>query len=165
MIEITYLAGGCYWGLEELISKIPGVVNTQVGFSGGHIKNVSYKEVSRGDTGHAETLKIEFNSDLLSLHSLLMHFFKMHNPTTLNQQGNDIGVRYRSAIFYLNSNQKKIANEAISIVNNSKKWDNPVTTEVIAFDAFYPAEETHQKYLKKNPGGYSCHFVRDFKFD
>ena len=165
MKETAYIAGGCYWGLEELIRKIPGVESTQVGFSGGSIKNVSYNDVTRGDTGHAETLKVEFNSDTLTFKDLLLHFFKMHNPTTINQQGNDIGTQYRSAIFYIDSHQKEIALETISIVDNSKNWEKPVITEVKQFDTFYAAEESHQKYLLKNPKGYSCHFVRDFKFD
>jgi len=162
--QVAYLSGGCYWGLEELIRQIPGVLNTKVGFSGGHIKNVSYKEVTRGDTGHAESIEIEFNSKVLTYENLLFHFFKMHDPTTINQQGNDIGTQYRSAIFYTNEDQKYIAQETINIVNKSKEWVNPVITEVIAFSNFYPAEEAHQKYILKNPDGYSCHFVRKFDF-
>ena len=100
-IEIIYLAGGCYWGLEHLINEIPGVINTEVGFSGGHIKNICYKEVTKGDTGHAETVKVEFDSLILPLDALLKEFFKIHNPTTLNQQGNDMGTQYRSSIFLI----------------------------------------------------------------
>jgi len=162
--EVAYLAGGCYWGLEDLISKIPGVEQTKVGFSGGHIKNVSYKEVTRGDTGHAESIEIKFKSTELSYEDLLFNFFKMHNPTTLNQQGNDKGTQYRSSIFYTNDEQKNIAQKVINIVNESKKWGNPILTEIIAFTNFYPAEESHQKYILKNPDGYSCHFVRNFDF-
>ena len=162
--EVAYLAGGCYWGLEDLIMEIPGVEQTKVGFSGGHIKNVSYKEVTRGDTGHAESIEIKFQSKELSYEDLLFNFFRMHNPTTLNQQGNDKGTQYRSSIFYTNDEQKNIAQHVINIVNESKKWDDPVLTEIIAFTNFYPAEETHQKYISKNPDGYSCHFVRNFDF-
>ena len=162
--EVAYLAGGCYWGLEDLISEIPGVEQTKVGFSGGHIKNVSYKEVTRGDTGHAESIEIKFKSTELSYEDLLFNFFRMHNPTTLNQQGNDKGTQYRSSIFYTNDEQKNIAQNVINIVNESKKWDDPVLTEIIAFTNFYPAEESHQKYISKNPDGYSCHFVRNFDF-
>jgi len=162
--EVAYLAGGCYWGLEDLIMEIPGVEQTKVGFSGGHIKNVSYKEVTRGDTGHAESIEIKFQSKELSYEDLLFNFFRMHNPTTLNQQGNDKGTQYRSSIFYTNDEQKNIAQNVINIVNESKKWDDPVLTEIIAFTNFYPAEETHQKYISKNPDGYSCHFVRNFDF-
>ena len=163
-LEVAYLAGGCYWGLEELISKIPGVKQTKVGFTGGHIKNVSYKEVTRGDTGHAESIEIKFKSKELSYEELLFNFFKMHNPTTLNQQGNDKGTQYRSSIFYTNDEQKNIAQQVINTVNISNEWDNPVITEIIAFTNFYPAEESHQKYILKNPEGYSCHFVRNFDF-
>ena len=163
-LQVTYLAGGCYWGLEELIRKLPGVSNTYVGFTGGHVKNVSYKDVSRGDTGHAESIKIEFNSEVLSFKNLLFHFFTMHNPTTINQQGNDKGTQYRSSIFYTNEEQKNIAHQTINLVNKSKEWVNPVITEVIAFSNFYLAEESHQKYILKNPDGYSCHFVRKFDF-
>ena len=163
-LQIAYLAGGCYWGLEELIRQIPGVVSTQVGFSGGDIKNVSYNEVSRGDTGHAESIQVEFNKKLLSYEGLLLQFFMMHDPTTKNQQGNDKGTQYRSSIFYINNDQKIIAYNAIEIVNQSKKWVDPVVTEVISFKNFYPAEESHQKYILKNPEGYSCHFVRNFDF-
>ncbi|MDC0182923.1 peptide-methionine (S)-S-oxide reductase MsrA [Nitrosomonadales bacterium] len=163
-IETTYLAGGCYWGLEDLIRKIPGVVNTEVGFSGGHIKNVSYKEVTRGDTGHAETIKIQFDTNKLSFKKLLLNFFKMHNPTTLNQQGNDNGTQYRSAIFYTNQNQKIVSNQVIDLIDKSLVWEKPIVTEISAFTNFYTAEESHQEYLIKNPEGYSCHFIRDFDF-
>ena len=162
--EVAYLAGGCYWGLEDLISEIPGVEQTKVGFSGGHIKNVSYKEVSGGDTGHAESIEIKFDSKEITYKSLLLQFFKMHNPTTINQQGNDSGTQYRSSIFYTNEEQKNIALQTIDIVNKSKNWVDPVITEVINFTNFYPAEESHQKYILKNPDGYSCHFVRKFDF-
>jgi len=163
-METVYLAGGCYWGLEDLIRNIPGVENTLVGFTGGLVKNVSYKEVSNGNTGHAESIKVIFDNERLSLDNLLFEFFSMHNPTTVNQQGNDIGSQYRSAIFYSNQNQKEISNKVIDIVNQSKKWDSPVVTGVVPFTEFYPAEDSHQKYLIKNPGGYSCHFDRKFDF-
>ncbi len=162
--QLAYLAGGCYWGLEELMRNIPGVIGTKVGFSGGHIKNVSYKEVGRGDTGHAESIEIQFDSQVLSYEDLLLHFFKMHNPTTLNQQGNDKGTQYRSAIFFTNEQQSEAAHKIIGIVDRSNLWGDSVKTEVVPFSAFYPAEEAHQKYLVKNPGGYSCHFVRKFDF-
>ena len=163
-METVYLAGGCYWGLEDLIRNIPGVEKTLVGFTGGLVKNVSYKEVSNGNTGHAESIKVVFDNERLTLDNLLFEFFSMHNPTTVNQQGNDIGSQYRSAIFYSNQNQKEISNKVIDIVNQSKKWDSPVVTGVVPFTEFYPAEDSHQKYLIKNPGGYSCHFDRKFDF-
>ena len=163
-LQTAYLAGGCYWGLEELIRQIPGVLYTKVGFSGGHIKNVSYKEVTKGDTGHAESIEVKFDSRELRYEDLLYNFFKMHDPTTVNQQGNDIGTQYRSSIFYINEQQEDIALKTIDIVNKSNKWENLVVTEVIAFTNFFPAEESHQKYILKNPDGYSCHFVRKFDF-
>ena len=112
-METVYLAGGCYWGLEDLIRNIPGVEKTQVGFTGGLVKNVSYKEVSNGNTGHAESIKVVFDNERLTFDNLLFEFFSMHNPTTVNQQGNDIGSQYRSAIFYSNQNQKEISNKVV----------------------------------------------------
>ena len=162
--QVAYIAGGCYWGLEELIGKIPGVLSTKVGFSGGNIKNVSYKEVTKGDTGHAESIEVQFNNEVLKFEDLLFYFFKMHNPTTINQQGNDKGTQYRSAIFYINDDQRKTAEYVIDIVNQSNVWEAKVVTIIEKFQAFYPAEESHQKYLLKNPDGYSCHFVRNFNF-
>lgn len=162
--DVIYLAGGCYWGLEKLLIDLSGVNETEVGFVGGHIKNVCYKEVTKGDTGHAETVKVNFDSSKLSLEDLLRYFFKIHDPTTLNQQGNDRGSQYRSAIFYTKDNQEKIAKEVIQLVNQSSSWNAPIVTEINKFEAFYPAEESHQKYLIKNPDGYSCHFVRKLSF-
>ena len=162
--DVIYLAGGCYWGLEKLLINLSGVNETEVGFVGGHIKNVCYKEVAKGDTGHAETVKVNFDSSKLSLEDLLRYFFKIHDPTTLNQQGNDRGSQYRSAIFYTKDNQEIIAKEVIQLVNQSSSWNTPIVTEINKFDVFYPAEESHQKYLIKNPDGYSCHFVRKLSF-
>ena len=162
--DVIYLAGGCYWGLEKLLIDLSGVNETEVGFVGGHIKNVCYKEVAKGDTGHAETVKVNFDSSKLSLEDLLRYFFKIHDPTTLNQQGNDRGSQYRSAIFYTKDNQEIIAKEIIKLVNQSSYWNTPIVTEINKFDVFYPAEESHQKYLIKNPDGYSCHFVRKLSF-
>ena len=162
--DVIYLAGGCYWGLEKLLIDLSGVNETEVGFVGGHIKNVCYKEVTKGDTGHAETVKVNFDSSKLSLEDLLRYFFKIHDPTTLNQQGNDRGSQYRSAIFYTKDNQEMIAKEVIQLVNQSSSWNTPIVTEINKFDVFYPAEESHQKYLIKNPDGYSCHFVRKLSF-
>ena len=162
--DVIYLAGGCYWGLEKLLMDLSGVNETEVGFVGGHIKNVCYKEVTKGDTGHAETVKVNFDSSKLSLEDLLRYFFKIHDPTMLNQQGNDRGSQYRSAIFYTNDNQEMIAKEVIQLVNQSSSWNATIVTEINKFEAFYPAEESHQKYLIKNPDGYSCHFVRKLSF-
>jgi len=162
--ETVYLAGGCYWGLEDLLSEIPGVVDTAVGFSGGHVKNVCYREVSTGTTGHAETVKVVFDTDILSFKDLLLFFFKMHDPTTLNQQGNDVGTQYRSAIFVTNNEQIMMAEDLIKKIDVSGALSRKITTEVNSFSSFFPAEENHQKYLKKYPDGYSCHFLRDINW-
>ena len=162
--QITYLAGGCYWGMEELFRALPGVIQTEVGFSGGHIANVAYREVTTGTTGHAETLKVVFDPAIITYRDLLFEFFRIHNPTKPNQQGNDIGTQYRSAIFYLDEAQKETALSVIAQVDRSGVWQAPVVTEVTPFKNFYPAEEKHQKYLMKVPDGYTCHFRRDFDF-
>jgi len=163
-LELVYLAGGCYWGLENLIGQILGIQETLVGFSGGFVNNITYESVSGGTTGHAETVMIKFDPNQLSFENLLIEFFKLHDPTTPNQQGNDIGSQYRSSIFYTLDVQKNIAENVIQRVDASKHWERKVATEIIAFDKFYPAEEAHQKYLIKNPRGYSCHFKRNFNF-
>jgi len=160
-IETVYLAGGCYWGLEDLLRKMPGVVETAVGFSGGHVKNVCYREVTTGTTGHAETVKVVFDSDILNFTDLLRFFFKIHNPTTLNQQGNDIGTQYRSAIFSTTSEQVFLAEDLIKKIDASGVLRHKITTEVNTFNSFFPAQENHQKYIEKFPDGYSCHFIRD----
>ena len=160
-IETVYLAGGCYWGLEDLLSEIPGVVDTAVGFSGGHVKNVCYREVTTGTTGHAETVKVVFESDILTFKDLLIFFFKIHDPTILNQQGNDIGTQYRSAVFVTNNEQILLAEDLIKKIDASGVLKSKITTEVNTFNSFFSAEENHQKYLKKFPDGYSCHFIRD----
>ena len=127
-IETVYLAGGCYWGLQDLLSKIPGVNETIVGFSGGHVKNVCYREVSTGTTGHAETVKVIFDIDILSFSELLMFFFKIHDPTTFNQQGNDIGTQYRSAIFATTNEQVLLAEDLIKKIDASGVFKNKITT-------------------------------------
>jgi methionine-S-sulfoxide reductase len=161
-LQVVYLAGGCYWGMEELFRNLPGVIDTKVGFCGGHIPNVAYREVTTGTTGHAETLMVTFDEGQTTLRHLLFEFFRIHNPTKINQQGNDIGTQYRSAIFYTDSEQRRIAEEVISSVNDSNEWIAPVVTEVTPFKSFYPAEEKHQKYIMKFPEGYTCHFRRNF---
>ena len=162
--ETAYLAGGCYWGMEELFRSLPGVTQTEVGFSGGHIANVGYREVTTGTTGHAETLKIVFDPAVTTYRDLLFEFFRIHNPTKPNQQGNDIGTQYRSAIFYASEAQKETALAVIAQVAQSGVWQSPIVTEVMPFQNFYPAEDKHQKYLMKVPDGYTCHFRRDFDF-
>ena len=158
--QTAYLSGGCFWGMEELVRLIPGVLETEVGYSGGNTPNAVYEQVKTGRTGHAESLKIVFNPQQLTYRHLLFEFSRMHNPTTRNQQGNDIGTQYRSAIFYLNNEQKFTAEEVIKTVDASGDWKAKVVTEVVPFKEFFRAEEYHQKYLVKNRGGYTCHFVR-----
>jgi methionine-S-sulfoxide reductase len=161
--QTAYLAGGCFWGMEELVRKIPGVLETEVGYSGGETPNAVYEQVKTGKTGHAESLKIMFDPQQLSYRHLLFEFFRMHNPTTRNQQGNDIGTQYRSAIFYLGEEQRHIAEEVIKTVDASGNWQAKIITEVVPFKKFYRAEEYHQKYLVKNSGGYTCHYIRQLE--
>ncbi|HEY4696533.1 MAG TPA: peptide-methionine (S)-S-oxide reductase MsrA [Gallionella sp.] len=159
-LQTAYLAGGCFWGMEELVRKIPGVLATEVGYTGGDTPDAVYEQVKTGHTGHTESLKVVFDPQLLSYRHLLFEFFRMHDPTTSNRQGNDIGTQYRSAIFYLGEEQKRTAEEVISTVDASGEWQAKVVTEVVPFREFYRAEEYHQKYLVKNRGGYTCHYVR-----
>ena len=158
--QTAYLAGGCFWGMEELVRQIPGVLATEVGYTGGNTPDANYEQVKTGKTGHAESLKIVFDTEKLSYRHLLFEFFRMHNPTTLNQQGNDIGTQYRSAVFYLTEEQKATANNVIAIVDTSGEWQAKIVTGVVPFKEFFRAEGYHQKYLVKNPGGYTCHYVR-----
>jgi peptide-methionine (S)-S-oxide reductase/peptide methionine sulfoxide reductase msrA/msrB len=158
--QTAYLSGGCFWGMEDLVRKIPGVVDAEVGFTGGAIPNATYDIVKTGVSGHAESLKIVLDPKHLTYRHLLFEFFRMHNPTTTNRQGNDVGTQYRSAIFYLNEEQKRTAEEVINTVDASGDWKGKVVTEVVQFRDFWRAEEFHQRYLYKNPGGYTCHYVR-----
>lgn len=155
-MEKAYLAGGCFWGMEELFRELEGVVDTEVGYSGGENKDPTYDN----HPGHAETLAIEYVPEKISYKDLLDFFFRIHDPTTINRQGNDIGTSYRSAIFYQSDSEKKDAEAFIEIVNESGKWKEPVVTRLEPFKNFYSAEDYHQDYLKKNPGGYTCHSVR-----
>ena len=159
--ETAILAGGCFWGMEEIIRKIPGVIKTTVGYSGGSTPDPTYEEVCTGNTGHAESIQVEFDSTRLSYENLLDYFFRMHDPTTLNRQHNDVGTQYRSAIFYTSEAQKKTAEAVKARWDKSGKFSRPITTEIIAAGRFYPAEEYHQKYLVKHPSGYTCHVLRD----
>jgi peptide methionine sulfoxide reductase msrA/msrB len=162
--ETAYLAGGCFWGVEELLRAQPGVIETEVGYTGGITPDPKYPEVHGGATGHAEAVKIVFDPERISYEDLLLFFYKMHDPTTLNRQGNDIGTSYRSAIFYLSDQQRETAERVKARVDASGAWKRPVVTEVSAASDWYPAEEYHQDYLEKHPGGYTCHFVRDLAF-
>ena len=149
------LAGGCFWGLEELVRKQPGVIGTVVGYTGGQAEDPVYEN----HEGHAEAVEIAYDPEKTSYRKLLDFFFRIHNPTTLNRQGNDSGASYRSAIFHANEEEKKEAENFIKIVNTSKRWKDPVVTTLEPLKKFYPAEDYHQDYLKKNPGGYTCHAI------
>jgi len=155
MIKKIVLAGGCFWGLEHLFKTQPGVINTETGYTGGKNENPTYEN----HPAHAEAVKIEYNPEKTSYKKLLDFFFQIHNPTTLNQQGNDMGTSYRSAIFYGNEEERKEAENFINIVNKSKRWKNPVVTTLEPFKKFYQAEDYHQDYLQKNPDGYTCHAI------
>jgi peptide-methionine (S)-S-oxide reductase len=154
--ERAVLAGGCFWGMQDLIRKLRGVVSTRVGYSGGNVRNATY----RNHGTHAEAIEIIFDPKLISFRELLEFFFQIHDPTTLNRQGNDIGLSYRSAIFYTTPEQEKIARDTIADVEASGLWPGRVTTEVAAVSDFWEAEPEHQDYLERYPEGYTCHFVR-----
>lgn len=155
MRKTAYLAGGCFWGLEELFRTQKGVLDITAGYTGGENDTPTYEN----HPGHAEALEIEYDDTQTDFWHLLDFFFQIHNPTMLNQQGNDVGTSYRSAIFYQNEEEKKQATDFIRIVNDSQRWNAPVVTTLEPFTAFYPAEEYHQDYLQKNPGGYTCHAI------
>jgi len=150
------LAGGCFWGVEELIRDLSGVISTVVGYTGGDVPNATY----RNHGTHAEGIEIEFDADVLSYRKLLEFFFQIHDATTRNRQGNDRGTSYRSAIFYLNEEQKETAVSLIAEMTASRKWPGPIVTEVVPAGPFWVAEEEHQNYLQKHPYGYTCHYVR-----
>ena len=153
--ETAILAGGCFWGLEDLVRKQPGVIDTEVGYTGGQNDHPTYQR----HPGHAEALEITYDPTQTSYRRILDFFFQVHNPTTLNRQGNDRGTSYRSAIFYKNEEEKRVAQEMIDIVNQSGRWRDPVVTTLEPFTTFWPAEGYHQDYLVKNPGGYTCHRI------
>ena len=152
----AYLAGGCFWGMEELFRNRPGVVDTEVGYIGGENESPTYKN----HPGHAEGLEIVYDPNKTSFRLLLDYFFRIHNPTTVDRQGNDIGSSYRSAIFFQNQQEKEDSQELIKIVNDSKKWEAPVATTLEPYTTFWPAEPEHQDYLLRKPNGYTCHFER-----
>ena len=154
--EVAVFAAGCFWGTEEYFRRLPGVISTTVGYCGGTLANPTYEQVCTDTTGHAESLKIEFDPATISYKDLLRHFFRMHDPTQLNRQGNDFGTQYRSVIFYQSEEQRKTAQEVIDSLTASKKYKKPIVTELLPAMPFYPAEDYHQDYLQKHPGGY-CH--------
>ena len=154
--ERAVLAGGCFWGMQDLIRKKPGVISTRVGYSGGDVKNATY----RNHGTHAEAIEIEYDPAQTDFRALLEFFFQIHDPTTKNRQGNDVGMSYRSAIFYTNEEQKRVALDTIADVEASGLWPGKVVTEVTAAGPFWEAEPEHQDYLERIPNGYTCHFVR-----
>ncbi len=158
-MEIATFGGGCFWCTEAIFRELKGVESVTSGYSGGDIVNPSYKETSTGRTGHAEVIEIEFNPEIISFTELLEVFFATHNPTTLNRQGADVGPQYRSAIFYHNEDQKRIAIEIIDQLNNDNVFDNPVVTEVTEWKNFFKAEDYHQDYFANNPSQGYCQFV------
>jgi peptide-methionine (S)-S-oxide reductase len=154
--ERAVLAGGCFWGMQDLIRKLPGVVSTRVGYSGGDVPNATY----RNHGTHAEAIEIIFDPAQTSFRNLLAFFFQIHDPTTRNRQGNDVGLSYRSAIFYTSAEQKAVAEDTIADVNASGLWPGKVVTEVAPVGPFWQAEPEHQDYLERIPHGYTCHFIR-----
>lgn len=160
--ETAILAGGCFWGMEEILRGIPGVVETEVGYTGGSSSSPKYDDVHTGATGHAEAVRVVFDPTKLTFADLLEKwFFKMHDPTTLNRQGNDVGTQYRSAIFVTSEDQRRVAKTVKARVDRSGTWKRPVVTEIVTAGPFTPAEEYHQGYLQKHPGGYTCHYMRE----
>lgn len=160
--EVAVLAGGCFWGVEDILREVPGVIDTDVGYTGGWVENPAYEDTHDSKSGHAESIRITFDPSVLSYEDLLENwFFRLHDPTTLNRQGNDIGTQYRSAIFPQSPEQAKVAEQVIARVQASGKWKKPITTTIEPASTWYSAEKYHQDYLKKNPGGYSCHYLRD----
>jgi peptide-methionine (S)-S-oxide reductase len=151
MGQVATLAGGCFWCLEAVFDELRGVESVESGYSGGHVLSPSYAQVCDGETGHAEVVQVTFDPQVLSYKDLLTVFFTIHDPTTPNRQGNDVGTQYRSAIFYHNEEQKTVAEQVIREIGAAGIWDDPIVTEVTPFEAFYIAEEYHQEYFKKNP--------------
>lgn len=154
--ERAVLAGGCFWGMQDLIRKLPGVNSTRVGYTGGEVPNATY----RNHGNHAEGLEINFDNEVISFRKILEFFFQVHDPSTVDRQGNDKGASYRSAIFYVSEEQRQEALRTIDDVNASGLWPGPVVTELVAVSDFWEAESEHQDYLLRQPNGYTCHFVR-----
>jgi peptide-methionine (S)-S-oxide reductase len=158
--QTALLAGGCFWGMEELIRHQPGVHSTRVGYTGGQLENPTYNDVKTGTTGHAEAIEIVYDPSVMSYEKLLRWFFQIHDPTTKDRQGNDRGSQYRSAIWYQDEEQKETAEKVIAAVEASGRWPGSVVTELAPAGQFYEAEDFHQDYLQKYPSGYTCHYVR-----
>lgn len=158
-LEVATFGGGCYWCIEAIFQRLEGVEKVESGFSGGNVKNPTYREVCTGATGHAEVIQITFDTTKISFTEVLKVFFTMHDPTTLNRQGNDVGTQYRSAVFYHNDKQKKETEEIIAELNKANAYPSPIVTEVTKFDAFYNAEDYHQDYYNQNSGEGYCRYV------
>jgi peptide methionine sulfoxide reductase msrA/msrB len=158
---VATLAGGCFWGVEELVRKLPGVLETTVGYTGGTTDQPNYDQVHTGRTGHAEAVQIVYDPRVTSYETILRYFFRLHDPTTSNRQGNDVGTQYRSAIFYHGEEQRQVAERVKADVDKSGKWRGKVVTQIVPAGPFYPAEGYHQDYLQKHPHGYTCHYLRD----
>jgi peptide-methionine (S)-S-oxide reductase len=157
--EVATLAGGCFWCLEAVYDQLKGVEDVVSGYSNGHVNNPSYQQVCTGMTGHAEVVQVRYNPQEVSFRDLLNIFFTIHDPTTLNRQGNDVGTQYRSAIFYHTPEQKAVAEQVIAELTASKVWDNPIVTEIAPIDTFYAAEDYHQEYFARNPYQPYCRVV------
>jgi len=157
--EVATLGGGCFWCHQPIFQELRGVEKVVVGYSGGHVKNPTYEEVCTGTTDHAEVFQVTFDPDVVSFEELLKVFFSVHDPTTLNRQGNDVGTQYRSAIFYHTPDQRTTAGRPVKTVEGEGLWDDPIVTEVTPFAAFYPAEDYHQDYFKKNPWAGYCRAI------
>lgn len=159
--ETATLAGGCFWGVEEILRQFNGVIEITAGYTGGFFKNPKYEDVSSGQTNHAEAVKILFDPSKITYEEILKIFFRLHDPTTLNRQGNDVGDQYRSAIFYHDEKQKQTAEKVKAEVAKSGKWKKSIVTTITKASEFYTAEDYHQDYLQKHPDGYTCHYLRD----
>lgn len=159
-LEIAAFAGGCFWGVEHLLKDVDGVLTTTAGYMGGNLDNPSYKDVVKGNTGHAETVRVVFDPEIISYSELLDYFWRMHNPTEVNRQGPDVGTQYRSVIFYYSDEQRKIAEESKIAFDDKRVFDKPAATQILKAEEFYKGEEYHQDYIDKNPQTY-CHALRD----
>jgi len=158
-LEKATLGGGCFWCTEAVYLELKGVVDVKPGYSGGHVKNPSYKEVCTGTTGHAEVVQVTYDADVVSFSDILEVFFMTHDPTTLNRQGNDVGPQYRSVVFYHNEAQKKTAEKVIDLFEKEKVYDKPIVTQVEPFDVFYEAEDYHKNYYERNKGQAYCQYI------
>jgi peptide-methionine (S)-S-oxide reductase len=158
-IELATLGSGCFWCTEAIFSRVNGIINTSPGYSGGHIKNPSYKEVCTGNTGHAEVIRVEFDPSIINFAEVLKIFWNTHDPTTLNRQGADVGTQYRSVIFYHSEEQKTTAQKLLKELDDQKIWDNPIVTAIEELDNYYPAENHHNDYYTNNPNEGYCRFV------